>query len=554
MTKMFFNLLDEPWIIVTNMQGKEEILSLTDTLTRSHELKSLSGEMPTQDIAILRLLLGVLYAIYTRTGEYEEAQDEGSQDMCVEIWRKMWESGHFPQGDIEGYLKTYHDRFWLIHPERPFYQVAEIKKGSDFAAAKMIGELVEGGNKLQLFPMRSGESKRFLNYPEATRWLLYLNSFDDAAAKPSIKGAGLGIMSVGWLGVLDLVHLSGESLFETLMFNLSLLNEGEPWSSGKATWELENARTSERTAVPMPESAAELYTLQSRRIHLKWQNDKLIGFTLLGGDQFSKDEAFVEPMTQWRKRKGEKGQSDKFVPPSNEARDPAKQMWRDFAPLFMSSHKSSDSYRRPGILNWISALENENIISSKQIQICTMSIKYGNMQSGIEDVWSDSLSVNASLLSTMNALWITRIVNMVGLTENLVKALGSFAINIAKSAGASDSKSYSTISTEAREHAYSSLDIPFRKWIASINPKTDDEDETCNAWAIIAKSIVLGHGENIVTQASEQAFVGRTIVENKKEIYYSAPKAYGWFKSKVYKELAEKTTIMGVIKDVKENA
>ena len=73
MTEPRFNLLDEPWIIVTNLFGNEETLSLTDTLIRSHELKSLSGEVPAQDISILRLMLGVLYAIYTRTEEYKYA-------------------------------------------------------------------------------------------------------------------------------------------------------------------------------------------------------------------------------------------------------------------------------------------------------------------------------------------------------------------------------------------------------------------------------------------------------------------------------------------------
>lgn len=553
MTEKIFNLLDETWIIVTNMQGKEETLSLTDVLVRSHELRSLSGEMPTQDIAILRLLLGVLYAIYTRTDEYKAAQKEESQDMCVDIWRDIWVRSHFPQNDIEGYLKTYHDRFWLIHPERPFYQVATMEKGSEFTVAKMIGELVESGNKIQLFPMRSGKGKTFLNYPESVRWLLYLNSFDDIAAKK--KDSNAGSMTAGWLGVLDLVYLSGNTLFETLMFNLSLLNNDEPWSCGKAAWELNEVRTGERTSIPMPKSGEELYTLQSRRIQFKWRDDKLIGFALLGGDQLSKEEAFAEPMTQWRKRKGGKGKSDTFAPPGNEARYPTRQIWRDLAPLLVSSTKSSDNYRRPGILNWISELESGGAISSRQVQICTMSIKYGggSNQSGIDDVWGDSLSINASLLSSMNDEWIVRIINMVEFTENLVKALGILAINIAKSAGASDIKSYKNISTVARESAYASFDTPFRKWIAAINPKNDDMDETCNDWAIIAKSIILDHGENLVSQAGEQAFVGKMITENKKGEYYSAPKVYGWFKSKVYKELSEKATILGVIENVKEN-
>jgi len=531
---MTFNLLTNPWIITTNLQGQEETLSLTDVLTQSHLIKSLSGEMPTQDIAILRLLLGVLYAIYTRTPEYENVGE--SKTKCIRIWKKLWEQGHFPEEEIQTYLQQYHDRFWLIHPQRPFYQVADIKKGSDFPVSKMIGDLVEGGNKQQLFSTRVGKGKQELSYPEAARWLLYLNSFDDAAAKPSERGAGLPAMSVGWLGQLGLVYVVGNNLFETLMLNFTLLNNDTPWENGpnsKATWELDEPNTGERTPISIPTSGQELFTLQSRRIQLKWENERAVGYRLLGGDQFPKEDAFAEPMTLWKFREGKKGEKDAFFPPSNEARNPAKQLWRDFAPLLAKTGDYSPAAKEekrhlPGVLHWLQILREEEAITSRQVQICTLFVKYGNMQSGIDDAWGDSLSVNASLLSQLGQKWITRITKIVAETEEMVKALGHLAINIAKAAGSPNGNSVT-----AQAQAYAALDMPFRNWLANINPskaaKTKDIDAAHKAWLDEAKIIVISHGKRLVADASEQAFIGRSDGKN----YLSAPKAFGWFQGRI---------------------
>ena len=518
MVQPAFNLLHEPWIIATNLKGQEETLSLTDVLIRSHELKSLSGEMPTQDIAILRLLLGVLYAIYTRKPDYENVGD--SKDACIQIWKHIWERKQFPPQDITEYLQAHKEKFWLRHPDRPFYQLADIKKGSDFAASKMIGDLVEGGNKTQLFPIRSGKSKQALAYPEAARWLLYLNSFDDAAAKPTQKG--LHSMSVGWLGRLGLVYAAGENLFETLMLNFSLLENDQPWAEGYAAWELDTPATDERKQINVPESGEELYTLQSRRIQLKYEGDKVVGYTLLGGDQFPIEDAFVEPMTMWKLSEGKAGAKDVHLPPSNAARNPAKQLWRDFAPLLVKS----ETAHPPGVLQWISELEYKNIISAKQIQICTITIKYGNMQSGVEEVWSDALSVNARLLSELGEAWIVRVTALVAQANALVVNLGNLASNIAKAAGATDGQNRRHV---AMEQAYAALDMPFRSWLAAIVPGVSNLEDECEKWTNEARKIIKKHGENLVSQAGTQAFVGRVVKGNNREDYYSAPKVYGWF-------------------------
>lgn len=78
MNEREFNLLDEPWIIVLNFDGSTEKVSLIDALARAAEFSGLAGELPTQDAAILRLLLAVLHRVIAGYGP----NDDGSERGC----------------------------------------------------------------------------------------------------------------------------------------------------------------------------------------------------------------------------------------------------------------------------------------------------------------------------------------------------------------------------------------------------------------------------------------------------------------------------------------
>ena len=194
MMQKAFNLLDERWIMTTDLHGNEAMLSLTEVFDKAHDIKSLSGETAAQDLALIRLLLGILYPVYIRTDEYVEAFENESVDETVRIWKKIWNKKQF-SNEVNDYLESHREGFWLFHGQKPFFQVSSILKGSDYSVSKMIGELVESNNKLLLFPVRSGKGKESIAYHEAARWLVYLSYFDDASAKKVNKNADT--MSVG---------------------------------------------------------------------------------------------------------------------------------------------------------------------------------------------------------------------------------------------------------------------------------------------------------------------------------------------------------------------
>lgn len=70
MQEIEFNLLTEPWVRVRLPDNTVQEVSLTDALVHAQEYMDLAGEMPTQDAAMLRLLLAVLFTVFSRVNEW----------------------------------------------------------------------------------------------------------------------------------------------------------------------------------------------------------------------------------------------------------------------------------------------------------------------------------------------------------------------------------------------------------------------------------------------------------------------------------------------------
>lgn len=541
MKEVEFNLLDEPWVRVLCPDCTVREVSLTDALLHAHEYKALAGELPTQDVAVLRLLLAVLHTVFSRV----DAQGQGAPicagaapDLALERWESLWCLKRFPAQPIRDYLAAWHERFWLFHPERPFWQVPQAKIGTAYGAAKLNGEISESSNKLRMFAAYSGIGKSELSYAQAARWLLYINGFDDTSAKP--KGKGLPSTGAGWLGKLGLILAQGNTLFETLMLNLILLKDGEqPWPPPMPCWELPEARSAERTEIPQPDDPAAILTLQSRRLLLHREGEKVTGYTLLGGDFFARENAFCEQMTVWRATKATKNGPIVYLPKRH---DPAKQFWREFSTVFLPG----GGEKQPGIVRWIEELTHpgDEILDRKTlIRFQIAGVGYGDKDFFVTDTFSDSLTFHAALLDELGRAWRQKISEEIGRCEELAKAIGNLAQNLDIAAGGAKSDAKKET---AREQFYFRLDRPFRNWLRDIDPAWDAETAAgaVHRWRVTARQIAETLGRELVRQSGDAAFTGRpiTVDRNKpteRKTYYSAPSVYNWFLSavnKVYQE------------------
>lgn len=354
MKEIEFNLLEEPWIRVLRPDCTVEEISLRQVLLQAQSYSDLAGELPTQDVAILRLLLAVLHAVFGRMDIHGQPVELKNTTSAVRQWRSLWQLGHFPEGPIQEYLDRWHDRFWLFHPERPFWQVPEAKIGTEYTAAKLNGELSESHNRSRLFPAYAETGKTELSYAQAARWLLYINGFDDTSCKK--KGADLPSSGVGWLGKLGLIQAVGNNLLETLLLNLTLLRDGSKgWGPGKPCWELDTPHTGERVEISQPDNQAELLTLQSRRLFLHRDGDCVTKCTVLGGDFFERTNAFCEQMTVWHSIRKKQNTPVYYQPRQH---DPSQQFWREFPSIFTEKANENTSVHIPGIVAWITLLQD----------------------------------------------------------------------------------------------------------------------------------------------------------------------------------------------------
>lgn len=528
MPDILFNLLDEKWIRVLHGDGSQGECSLREIFVKAHEIKALAGELPTQDIAILRLLLAVLHSVFGRYDVDGSSaplnEDEAEPEDALDRWQKLWELGHFPAEMIVSYLEQYRDRFWLFHPKAPFYQVPEMAKCTKYTASKLNGELLESNNKVRIFSQRTGAHKSVLTFAEAARWLVHTNAFDDTSGKPTRdpnRVKGLPSPGASWLGKLGLVYASAETLYETMLLNFVMLPNGEDklWAEESPIWE-RPCRIAERTEINLPMSASELLTLQSRRIRLFRTKEHVTGYGLLGGDFFPRENAFSEQMTLWR-LSSEKSATPTYIPACHK---PQQRLWQNFSMFF----SQAGAIRRPGIINWLSRLRNEGLLTIPIINIQTPSAKYADKDSFVEDISSDAIAIRSHFLGKLGEAWIVRIIEEINDSELLIQTIYSLARNIALAAGEFDGKSKAGA---AAQQGYFRLDIPFRRWLASIDPEKDEMSAKSEEWWVTEQKIIRDLGKELIEKSGLQSFTGRS-ESDKNPNPITAPQAYNFFLSR----------------------
>ena len=149
-------------------------------------------------------------------------------------------------------------------------------------------------------------------------------------------------------------------------------------------------------------------------------------------------------------------------------------------------------------------------------------MQYDSKKCSITECYTDNMKFNEALLSEKGSDWIPAVIEQVEISNALVIQLANLAQSIAKAAGDSDG---TFIRDAAKEQAYFALDMPFRSWLAGIDPAQEKTTEAEERWWNIAQPIVRRLGAELIAQAGPQALVGREV--DQKNI--TAPDAYNYF-------------------------
>lgn len=130
-----FNLLDEPWIPVRMLDGRQQTLSLLRVLDEAQQIRALAESEPPSLIALYRLLLAITHrALSQRPGGWDH------QDRCA------WYRDGLPLEELRLYLERWRERFWLFHPVHPFMQVVALASVVDIRRNRKPWTQISLGN------------------------------------------------------------------------------------------------------------------------------------------------------------------------------------------------------------------------------------------------------------------------------------------------------------------------------------------------------------------------------------------------------------------------
>lgn len=542
-----FNLVDEPWIRVLYATGETRELSLREVFSEARDISSLCNDLPTQDFAILRVLLAVLQRALSPDLDPDDPEDDPA-----EVWGRLWDAEQLPLEAVNSYLDDWHDRFDLFDTECPFMQVAGLHKASGEVdgVSKMVADVPDG---IPFFTMRTGRQLDALTFPEAARWLVHLQAFDPSGIKsgvvgdPHAKGGKSYPIGTGWAGQLGGLYARGRDLRETLVLNLVLSNGGD---RGKLfpdddlpCWE--RAPYGPAGETREPSGYADLYTWQSRRVLLRASSGFVDGVLITNGDKLSTQNRFTaEPMTAWKRSSNQEKKLHSAVPiylPWKHQKDRA--LWRGLDAILPSGADQGNGVQClvPGVIAWLGYLADPSggcrLPEGYRIHVRASGFVYGTQDAVYDEAIDDELAMSAFLVSSHGRDADTLVRECIGETDGAVFELGRFARNLHLAAGDQDTTADGA-RDEARRKAYFELDGRFRTWLASLGPYSDLIAERAR-WRDTARGVLKSEALDLVIQASSEAHVGHPYKVGSREEWMTAARAEAIFFSRLSKLLPE---------------
>jgi CRISPR system Cascade subunit CasA len=248
-----FSLLEEPWIPVLR-EGRVEEVGLREALLQAHNITRIETPSPLEEAALHRLLLAVLHRALMGPRRLEDVLD----------W---WRAGRFPEGPLTNYLDRFADRFFLFHPEAPFFQVADLPEENPLPWSKLLPELASGNNPT-LFDHTTEENVPKVAYAQAARALLVHQTF---ALGGLLRRLGVASAKDAPVARPALFLPTGGNLLETLLLNLV------PYTPEDAPiWEVSPLRLEDleggRTKWPIA-GQTRVYTWPARGVRLLDEGD-----------------------------------------------------------------------------------------------------------------------------------------------------------------------------------------------------------------------------------------------------------------------------------------
>ncbi|WP_256069799.1 type I-E CRISPR-associated protein Cse1/CasA [Streptomyces sp. DvalAA-14] len=511
-----FNLTNRSWLPVRFTDGSERELSLLEVFDQARGIRRLVGDLPTQEFALVRVLLAILHDALS------DGPEMGPAPADIDAWEELWLAEAPFAAPVADYLHLHRDRFDLLHPQRPFFQVAGLHTAKDevFSLNRIVADVPNGE---PFFSMRMPGVDR-LGFAEAARWLVHAQAFDPSGIKSGAVGdprvrAGKGYpLGVGWAGNLGGVLVEGDTLHETLLLNLVAADTAhQRFGDGdRPAW---------RTAQPCgpaeaddvalrPYGLRDLYTWQSRRIRLHHDADGVRGVVLSYGDRLEPhNKQGYEPMTGWRRspaQEKKRGEPQVYLPREH---DPARMAWRGLRGLLSDREQGSEQrqdgadYLRPRIVEWVARLTTEGFLPRGHlIRTRIIGAKYGTQQSVVDEVVDDGVLMPVVLLHESDPRCGQTALDALKDAEEAVIALGSLATDLAAASGCDPEPRKQA----ALDLGFGTLDTPYRRWLRDLGTAAEPAGHR-DRWKRDLRRLVGDLGTALLDDAGLTAWEGRVV-------------------------------------------
>lgn len=552
------NLVTDSWIPVLLRDGSSDEMSLQDVLARAPEISRIVGELPTIDAAIEAILQVVLRRALP---EYRVAGPQAAERAAVRYWHDWSKAADH----ASEYLEEWGHRFGLLDPVAPFYQVAglESRKG-EVAGLEMVFADVPNGSPF--LSMRRAEGIESMTLAEGARWLIHAQAFDTAGIRGATvgdrrdKGGKIYPIGPGWSARLGILSPRHGRLSEDLLMALAPTGVGrlsfDP-AADLPAWEREPG-TSRPEGIPdvlwdkgtveeirahrrSPAGPSDVLTWQSRRMRLRAEDDRITGVVLTNGDPLDPQDRFdVEPRSAWRfsapqtKKKG----APVYMP---RELDPSSRLWRGIESLFPSSvtktqvskNETAVKFYGPATSEWIAtlseALEDEGDLVT--VGFDATGVVLGSNMSMVDDLVKDELILPAALLREENTKFRVAVQDWVQRAENVATAVGGFAADLARAAGADSTDGQFG---EAKRLYLDEAEQGFRQLLARLDLSSYEAAEAVGeAWSEQLRRQALRQARDLLSQVSPEALLGRDSGGR----YITAGRAEQWLRGRLVKIL-----------------
>ncbi len=209
-----YNLLEEPWIPCTMLDGTATAESIRTLLEHAHERIEITTSSPVITIALHRLILAVIHRAIR-----PPSASAGPAD--ADAWEQLWQRGAFDITAIGDYLDSQRAYFDLFDTVRPFYQDPSLDVQYARSVTSLTHEMTTDG--AILFDHTTPADNAAFTPAQAARYLVAYHAFALGGTITSEEGQDRKIDGSADAGPLTKgapVLVRGATLFQTLMLNL----------------------------------------------------------------------------------------------------------------------------------------------------------------------------------------------------------------------------------------------------------------------------------------------------------------------------------------------